>query len=57
MALPLRCARSRAALPVSLPSTRAAKLSTSVARQQLNSDVKITRYPPACPPLPAAGHC
>jgi NADH dehydrogenase (ubiquinone) 1 alpha subcomplex subunit 9 len=43
MALPLRCARSRAALPVSLPSTRAAKLSTSVARQQLNSDVKITR--------------
>ncbi|KAF1843919.1 NADH-ubiquinone oxidoreductase-like protein 40 kDa subunit [Cucurbitaria berberidis CBS 394.84] len=43
MALPLRCARSGAALPARLPATRASKFSTSVCRQQINSDVRITR--------------
>ncbi|KAL6709487.1 Protein-lysine N-methyltransferase efm5 [Coniothyrium glycines] len=43
MALPLRCARAGAAMPMQSPSLRAAKFSTSVSRQLLNSDVRITR--------------
>ncbi|KAF2033254.1 NAD(P)-binding protein [Setomelanomma holmii] len=44
MALPLRCARAGAALPVTFTSMRAARLSTSaIARSQINSDVRITR--------------
>ena len=42
--LPLRCARSPVALPAQLPSMRVANFSTSVRRQLLNSDVRITRY-------------
>jgi len=41
--LPLRCARSPVALSAQLPLKRVAHLSTSVCRQQLNSDVRITR--------------
>ncbi|EUC46376.1 hypothetical protein COCMIDRAFT_25588 [Bipolaris oryzae ATCC 44560] len=41
--LPLRCARSPVALSAQLPSKRVASFSTSVCRQQLNSDVRITR--------------
>ncbi|KAL6149844.1 Protein-lysine N-methyltransferase efm5 [Exserohilum turcicum] len=41
--LPLRCARSSAALSAQLPMKRVANFSTSVCRQQLNSDVRITR--------------
>ncbi|CBX98204.1 NADH-ubiquinone oxidoreductase 40 kDa subunit [Plenodomus lingam] len=44
MATPLRIARKGAALPAQLPSTRAARFSTSVYRpQQINHDVRITR--------------
>ncbi|KAI4655349.1 NADH-ubiquinone oxidoreductase 40 kDa subunit [Alternaria ventricosa] len=41
--LPLRCARSPVALSAQMPLKRVANFSTSVCRQQLNSDVRITR--------------
>ena len=46
MALPLRCARSRAAMPAQLRSIRVSPFSTSTSRPagRINHDVRITRY-------------
>jgi NADH dehydrogenase (ubiquinone) 1 alpha subcomplex subunit 9 len=52
MALPLRCARARAAMPAQLRSARLSPFSTTASRPaaaaRINHDVRITRCARCC---------